>query len=517
MTNATSKGNREPILELQNVTKRFFGVPALRDVSLDLRAGEIHALVGENGAGKSTLMKILSGSYPCHEYEGEVWLNGQAQRFRSPGDAEAAGIAMIYQELSLHLDLTIGENIFLGRLPTGRAGLVNWASAWSRSRALLEEVGLDESPRTVLRQLSANQQQRVAIAKALAQEPCILILDEPTAALSVTEADRLMEMLLELKGDGYACFYISHRLDEVLRIADRVTVLRDGMKVSTCERAEISVARIIEDMVGRRIEAMYPGRTVTPGPVVLRVENLSVPHPSIPGKQLLEGISLELRRGEILGLAGLVGAGRSELVKALFGAIKAGGGTRVEIEGRPVASDSPHEAIAAGIGLVTEDRKKDGFIATMDIKQNITLASLSLIATRGRIDRARERAVAEDFINRLSIRAPGPDASIISLSGGNQQKTILAKWLMRPLKVLILDEPTRGVDVGAKVQIYHLMNELVGRSLGIIMISSELPELLAMCDRFVVLGRGRIQDEFTRAEASAERLMRAATIVNTDQ
>lgn len=516
MTNPSIQSRREMVLEIRNVSKQFFGVPALRDVSVDLRGGEIHAIVGENGAGKSTLMKILSGSYSCDEYTGEIRLMGQILRLHSPRDAERAGIAMIYQELSLHLDLTIGENIFLGRLPTRLPGLVDWPLVWRLSNAILERVGLDESPRTVLRQLSQNRQQRVAIAKALAQEPSVIILDEPTAALTAAEADLLMTLLLNLKGQGYLCFYISHRLDEVMRIADRVTVLRDGARISTYDRNQLNADRLIEDMVGRRVGALYPVREVPLGEVVMRVRNLTVPHPYIPSKNLLEDVSLDLRQGEILGLAGLVGSGRSELVKALFGVIEHDGHARIEVDGREVSVRSPHEAIDMGIGLVTEDRKKDGYVWTMDLKENMTLASLRLIARRGRIDKSRERELAEDFVERLSIRTTGADAAMDSLSGGNQQKAILAKWLMRPLKVLILDEPARGIDVGAKAQIYHLMNELVGRGMAIIMISSELPELLAMCDRLVVLARGRIRDEFSRDEASAERLMRAATIADTE-
>lgn len=512
------------LLELTGITKRFFGVPALRGVSLDLRRQEIHALVGENGAGKSTLMKILSGVYPCSDYEGRVVIDGSERRFCDPHDAEAAGIEMIYQELSLHLDLTIAENIFLGKLPTTRRGLVDWSRMYREADAALAQVNLPVSPKTILRQLSASQQQLVAIAKALTRKPGILILDEPTSVLTEPETDNLFGLLAKLKGSGVSCIYITHRLNEVMRIADRVTVLRDGENVSTFERADMNADKIVEDMVGRRIETMYPKPpigaesssvgarfAVASQEEVLRVEHVSIPHPYTPRKNIIDDVSFCLRKGEILGLGGLVGAGRSELVKAVFGATGHDGRARVFLEGKPLEISGPGDAIDAGIALLTEDRKKDGYVGTMDIRCNMSLASLAQVSRRSLMDFRKERALGEQLMQRLSVKATGIDASVLSLSGGNQQKVVLAKWLTKPLKVLILDEPTRGIDVGAKVQIYRLMTELAGSGVGIMMISSELPELLSMCDRHIVLANGRIVDEFDRANASPERLLRAAT------
>lgn len=460
----------ETVLELLNITRKFYGVSALQDVSLDLRRGEIHALVGENGAGKSTLMKILSGGYSRHEYQGRIIIAGKDVRFYTPLDAERAGIEMIYQELSPHLDLSIAENIFLGRLPTRRFGLVGWRQVYQEAERALMEVGVHLPPSTTLRQLSTSEQQLVAIAKALWRRPKILILDEPTSALTDHEAHNLFDLLVRLKERGLSCIYITHKLDEVLRIADRVTVLRDGRKISTTERAKINADRIVEDMVGRRIETMYPESTVEIGDEVLRVEHMSIPHPYTPHKNIVDDVSFSLRRGEILGLAGLVGAGRSEIAKALFGAIDHDGGSRILLEGRPIQISEPGDAIRAGIALVTEDRKKDGYVGTMDVKQNVSLASLALVSRRSILDLHKERQMAERFSRELSIKSVGVDSSILTLSGGNQQKVVLAKWLTRPLKVLILDEPTRGIDIGAKVQIYRMMSELVQQGVGIITI-----------------------------------------------
>lgn len=505
------------LLELQGITKRFHGVPALKNVALDLRRSELLALVGENGAGKSTLMKILSGVYPCSEYEGRIIIEEREQRFHGPRDAEAAGIEMIYQELSLHLDLTVAENIFLGNLPKTPRGLVDWKRIYGDAQKAMAQVDLEMSPRTILRQLSASEQQLIAIAKALCRKPRILILDEPTSALTEHETENLFNLLARLKNTGISCIYITHRLNEVMRIADRVTVLRDGENVSTVERSEMNADKMVEDMVGRRIEKMYPKLNVEIGEELLRVEHVSVPHPYTPRKNIIDDVGFSLRRGEILGLAGLVGAGRSELVKALFGAIDHDNRARVMLQGKHLVIRTPSDAIDAGIALLTEDRKKDGYVGTLDICQNISLASLPHVSTHGWLNFSKERRSAEGLMRKLTIKADSVRASILSLSGGNQQKVVLAKWLMKALKVLILDEPTRGIDVGAKVQIYQLMAELAQSGVGIIMISSELPELLAMCDRYIVLANGRIVDEFEREEASAERILRAATGAGENQ
>ena len=498
------------ILSMRDITKRFFSVTALEDVSINLLGGEVHALVGENGAGKSTLMKILSGSYPSSEYEGVIEIRGEPVSFSSTHDAERAGIQMIYQEISLNPDLSVGENVFLGNLPRRRIPFfVNWRKTMRLTVEALGRVGLDVSPREVVRRLSTSQQQLLSIAKALYRHPHILVLDEPTSALTETETQTLMGIISRLRTEGISCIYISHKLDEVFGIADRVTVLRDGRVISTTTRSAVQPEKVIEDMVGRRIETMYPKVKVPLGEEVLRVENFVVPS-RIPGRNIVEDVSFSVRAGEILGLGGLVGSGRSELVNAIFGASRRSAG-KVFIGGKEVALDSPEDAIRHRMGLLTEDRRATGFVGTMNIRENTTLASFDKIFGRLFIRRAAEREIARTYFSQLNVRAPGIETSILSLSGGNQQKVVLAKWLMTDVRILFLDEPTRGIDVGAKVEIYSIMTALARNGVAIVMISSELPELLAMCDRFVVLAKGKSSGNFTCDEISDALFMKAAT------
>ncbi len=498
------------ILSMRDITKRFFSVTALEGVSIDLLGGEVHALVGENGAGKSTLMKILSGSYPSSEYEGGIEIRGKPVSFASTHDAERAGIQMIYQEISLNPDLSVGENVFLGNLPRRRIPFfVNWQKTMRLTVEALGRVGLDVSPREVVRRLSTSQQQLLSIAKALYRHPHILVLDEPTSALTETETQTLMAIISRLRTEGISCIYISHKLDEVFGIADRVTVLRDGRVISTTPRSALRPEKVIEDMVGRKIETMYPKVKLPLGEEVLRVENFVVPS-RIPGRNIVEDVSFSVRAGEILGLGGLVGSGRSELVNAIFGATRRSAG-KVFIGGREVVLDSPEDAIRHRMGLLTEDRRATGFVGTMNIRENTTLASFDRIFGRLFIRRAAEREFARTYFSQLNVRAPGIETSILSLSGGNQQKVVLAKWLMTDVRILFLDEPTRGIDVGAKVEIYSIMTELARNGVAIIMISSELPELLAMCDRFVVLAKGKSSGNFTCEEISDSLFMKAAT------
>jgi len=500
----------EVVLKMSTITKRFYSVTALEGVSLDLNRGEVHALVGENGAGKSTLMKILSGSHPSSAYEGEIEVNGKRVSFASTHDAERAGIQMIYQEISLNADLSVGENVFLGNLPRRAIPwLVNWRSTMALTTEALQRVGLDVSPREVVRRLSTSQQQLICIAKALYRHPHILVLDEPTSALTGTETQTLMAIIAKLRGEGISCIYISHKLDEVFGIADRVTVLRDGHVISTTPREAVQPEKIIEDMVGRKIETMYPKVKLPLGGEVLRVENFTVAS-RIPGKNIVEDVSFSVRAGEILGLGGLVGSGRSELVNAIFGSTGRLSGN-VFIEGKPVSLNSPEDAINNRMGLLTEDRRATGYVGTMNIRENTSLASFDQIFGRVFIRRAAERSLAESYFRQLNVRAPGIETSILSLSGGNQQKVVLAKWLMTNVKILFLDEPTRGIDVGAKVEIYTIMTELARNGVAIVMISSELPELLAMCDRFVVLAKGKSSGNFTCEEISDSLFMKAAT------
>lgn len=498
------------VLRMNNISKSFFAIKALEDVSLELFTGEILALVGENGAGKSTLMKILSGSYPAGSYDGAIEINNMEVRFHSTKDAEHEGVEMIYQEISLHADLSVAENIFLGNLPRKRLkAFVDKKRMAALAREAVDFIGLDVNVTDMVGRLSTSELQLVSIAKALYRKPKILVLDEPTSALTSKETVRLIEILRSLKEKGISCIYISHKLDEVFEIADRITVLRDGCVISTYKRDEIVAGKIIEDMVGRKIENMYPKTIIPTGKELLRVENFTIPS-RVPYMNLLENVSFDLRAGEILGLGGLVGAGRSELVNAIFGCEPKVSGT-VHLRGAKIKDTNPKEAIKNRVGLLTEDRKKSGFVGTMNIRENISLASLEKIKGSVFIKKSRERNFAKEQFDKLRIKAPDLETNIMNLSGGNQQKTVLAKWLMADAEILILDEPTRGIDIGAKVEIYKIMEELVKRGAGIIMISSELPELIAMCDRFIVFYKGKARGEFTRDEITEELYMRAAT------
>jgi len=500
----------KPILEMRNITKKFPGVIALKNVTFYVKKGEILALVGENGAGKSTLMKILSGSYSHDSYEGNIFINGHKMNFANPKQSEDAGIAMIYQEISLHLDLSVAENIFLGNWSKRFGGIVNWKKMRNDSKRYLDVVKLDVDPTEILRNLSTSQLQLVSIAKALSKEPQILVLDEPTSALTTNEAGTLFEILKKLKKHGLTSILISHKLDEVFQNADRITVLRDGEVISTSEKRDASRDKVVSDMVGRKITGYYPKETVEIGKPILRIENFTIPHPYNAMKNIVENVSFELHQSEILGIAGLVGSGRSELVNAIFGSIWRKEGD-IYIDGKKVEIKKPSDAIKHGIGLITEDRKKDGLIEILSVKENITLAMLRMISKLGVINFQKERDQAEVYYEKLNIKAPGLDTLIQTLSGGNQQKVVLSKWLMSNPRILLMDEPTRGIDVGAKHEIYKIMIELVKKGISIIMISSEMPELLAICDRFIILSSGKIRGEFKAGETSHEHIMQLAT------
>ena len=499
------------ILAMDNITKRFTGTIALNEVSLKLYGNEILGIVGENGAGKSTLMKILSGSYPHPEYEGTITCNGKECRFHNAADSENAGIAMIYQELNLELDLTVAENIMLGRLPQNRLGLVNWKKAREMAAEVLGRVKAEIDVNVVVRSLSPSMQQLVSISRALIRKPRILILDEPTSVLTDKEAGNLMEILRSLKEQGLSCIYISHKLDEVFELCDRLVVLRDSRYINTYFKTEgYASGRIIEDMIGRKLDVMYPKIQKTIGEEVFRVEHFQVPHPYAYGKNIIEDVGFKLRKGEVLGLAGLVGAGRSELINAIFGVIPKVSG-KVFLHGKEIKIVNPWDAKEHGIGLLTEDRKKNGFVYCMSIKNNMTLTILQMIQKRLLLDFKKERRMAGKYFDTLRIKAPDMDAVITSLSGGNQQKVILAKWLMTDLEVIFMDEPTRGIDVGTKAEIYKLILDLAAKGISIVMISSELPELLAMCDRIVVLGKGAVQAELSREEATELKVLQLAS------
>lgn len=498
------------VLRMKNITKRFYSVTALDDVSIDLYRGEILALVGENGAGKSTLMKILSGSYPENSYEGEIEVDGEQVHFMSTHDAEDTGIEMIYQEISLNPELSVAENIFLGKLPRRKVKwFIDWKTTSALGREALEQVGLDVDADEQVRLLSTSQQQMISIAKAVYRNPRILVLDEPTSTLTETETETLMEIIRGLRSRGISCIYISHKLEEVFNIADRLTILRDGSVISTYVREDIKAEKVVEDMVGRKIESMFPKVELPIGEEVFRVENLTIPS-RIPGKNIVEGISFTVRRGEILGLGGLVGAGRSETINAIFGSIKKTSG-EVFVDGKKAEINSPKDAIQYKMGLLTEDRRVSGFVGTMNIRENVSLASFEKIFGKLFINSGAEKQFVQDFSNQLNIKAPTIETNVLNLSGGNQQKVVLAKWLMTGVKILFLDEPTRGIDVGAKVEVYNIMTELARNGVAIVMISSELPELLAMCDRFVVLYDRRVTGEFSRQDVTENKYMAAAT------
>ena len=503
--------NQQPVvLQMQAITKYFPGVRALYEVNLDARKGEILALVGENGAGKSTLMKVLSGVYPIGTYEGEILVDGASVGFHTTREATRAGIAIIHQELNLIPYLSVGENIFLGWEPS-RLGLINWDKLFGDARALLQRLNMPMDPRRLVADLSVGQQQMVEIAKALALESRILILDEPTAALTVSETEHLMRILRDLRAEGVTCVYISHKLEEVAALADRVTVLRDGQTVGTLDIADANRDKIVSMMVGRTIEEFFPKQVFPRGEVVLDVRGVTAEDVEHEGRNRLEDITFAVYAGEVVGLAGLMGSGRSELAMTLFGAWPGKTSGVVSIDGNAVTPQTPREAINAGIALVTEDRKGTGLVLSLSVRENLTLASLAAVSAAGVVSAGKERESARGSIQSLAIKTTSMEMLVNTLSGGNQQKVVVGKWLATNPRVLILDEPTRGVDVGAKVEIYNIINRLVSEGVAVIMISSELPEVLGMSDRILVMHEGRMARELSRDEATQENIMHAAT------
>ena len=499
-----------PLLEMKNIVKDFPGVRALDGVSFTLEAGEFHALVGENGAGKSTLMKILSGVYPAGSFDGEILINGQERHFKGIRESEAAGIAVIFQELSLVKELTVAENIFLGREPA-RFGIVNWPELFQSAAKLLGKLHLDLDPRTTVGSLGIGQQQLVEIAKALSQDASILVLDEPTAALTDTEVETLFDILKQLKKDGVGMIYISHKLDEVFRMSDRITILRDGRTVGTESTAALTRNVVIARMVGREVGDIFPKSRHHLGETALEVRNLSAYFLDQPEKAAVKDVSFSVRKGEVLGIAGLMGSGRTELLSTIFGAWEGRRTMELRVEGKPVAIDSPADAIANGIGFVTEDRKRFGLILEHAILDNMTLAGLKNISGKYLTHRSRELHAVKGPMGVLRIKAASPMMAADTLSGGNQQKVVLGKWLLTDPRVLFLDEPTRGVDVGAKQEIYAEINRLAEEGMAIVLVSSELPELLGLSDRVMVLHDGEVTGQFTQADATPERVMAAAT------
>ena len=500
------------ILVMKNITKEFPGVKALDNVNLEVARGEIHALVGENGAGKSTLMNVLSGTYPYGSYTGDIIYNGEICRFSKLKDSEEKGIVIIHQELALIPELSIGENMFLGN-ERGKKYSINWDETYAEAEKYLRIVGLSESSKVLIKDIGTGKQQMVEIAKALAKKAKLLILDEPTSSLNENESKALLDLLLEFKKQGMTSIIISHKLNEVSYVADSITVVRDGKTIETLVKGkdDISEDRIIKGMVGRDLSDRFPKRPdVKIGDVELEVKDWTVYHPLYAGKKVVDNVSFHVNKGEIVGFAGLQGAGRTELAMSIFGHSY---GTNisgtVKIDGKEVKMTSPREAINQGIAYVTEDRKGNGLILSNPIRVNTTLANLGGVSTRGVIDIDKEHMVAEDYRQKLKTKCTGVEQKVGNLSGGNQQKVLLAKWMYADPDILILDEPTRGIDVGAKYEIYCIMNDLVAQGKSVIMISSELPEVLGMSDRIYVLNEGKLVGEFMAEEATQEKIMGA--------
>lgn len=501
------------ILEMRSITKTFPGVKALSDVTLEVARGEVHAICGENGAGKSTLMKVLSGVYPHGTYDGDIVFENEVVEFKDIRDSEAKGIVIIHQELALSPYLSIAENIFLNNEVTGPLGLIDWNKTNLEAKKLLARVGLDEDPVTRILDIGVGKQQLVEIAKALSKEVKLLILDEPTAALNDADSDHLLDLILHLKEQGITSIIISHKLNEIKKIADSVTVIRDGKTIETIRRADVSEDRIIKGMVGRDLENRYPDHTPHIGEEVLRVEGWTAHHPQDVNRVMVDNVDLTVHAGEIVGIAGLMGAGRTEFAMSLFGHSY---GSRISGKvykrGVEIKTRTVDEAIRNGIAYATEDRKMYGLNLIEDIKRNISMASLRKLVRGGLVNDNEEYKVANEYRQSMNIKSPTVLAKTGQLSGGNQQKVVLSKWIYADPEVLILDEPTRGIDVGAKYEIYTIINRLASEGKAIIVISSELPELLGICDRIYALSEGRITGQMPVSDATPEALLKLMTL-----
>ena len=494
---------------MRNITKTFPGVKALDNVQLQVERGEIHALVGENGAGKSTLMNVLSGIYPYGSYEGDIVYNGKVCNFHTIKDSEGCGIVIIHQELALVPYMTIAENMFLGN-ERANSGVINWNETYELAKKYLDIVGLKESPQTLIKDIGVGKQQLVEIAKALAKNAKLLILDEPTSSLNEEDSKALLELLLKFKKDGMTSIIISHKLNEVSYVADKITVIRDGCSIETLDKQvdDFSESRIIKGMVGREMSDRFPKREPHISDIKLEVRNWTAYHPLYSERKVVDNVNFNVRKGEIVGISGLMGAGRTELAMSLFG--KSYGENisgELFIDGKEVKLNSVKDAIAHGLAYVTEDRKGNGLILSNPIKINTTLANLNGVSKNGIIDKDEEYNVASEYREKLGIKCPTVEQNVGNLSGGNQQKVLLAKWMYTDPDILILDEPTRGIDVGAKYEIYCIMNDLVAAGKSVIMISSEMPEILGMCDRIYVMNEGKMVAELKGSEASQEKIM----------
>ena len=500
----------EVILEMRNITKIFPGVKALDNVNFSVTQGEIHALVGENGAGKSTLMNVLSGVYPHGSYSGDIYFEGKECQFRDITESEAVGLVIIHQELALIPFLSVAENLFLGN-ERAKNGVIDWNETVSSTKELLDRVGLHESPDTLITNMGVGKQQLVEIAKALAKEVKLLILDEPTASLNESDSEKLLELLLQLKRHGVSSILISHKLSDVSKVADSITILRDGATIETldCNKDDITEDRIIRGMVGRDLTHRFPPRDSQVGDVIFEVRDWNAYHPLHEDRKVSNNVNINVRRGEVVGISGLMGAGRTELAMSIFGRAygKRISGTAYK-HGEEIDISSIDKAISNGIAYATEDRKAYGLVLIQEIKDNITLANLEEISNRGVINEPQEMTVTSEYRDKLNIKSSSIRQLALNLSGGNQQKVVLSKWLFANPEILILDEPTRGIDVGAKYEIYTIINRLVSEGKGIILISSELPEILGVCDRIYVMRDGKIVGEMPASEASQEKVMK---------
>ena len=501
-----------PLLEMRAITKTFPGVKALDNVNLKVEEGEIHALVGENGAGKSTLMKVLSGIHPYGSYEGEILYDGKECQFQTIRDSESLGIVIIHQELALVPYLTIAENMFLGNEQRQMKGIIDWDATFANAEKYMRIVGLEDSPRELIKNIGTGKQQMVEIAKALAKNVRLLILDEPTSSLTEADSKKLLDLLLEFKKTrGITSIIISHKLNEIAYVSDHITVIRDGKTIETLDKKQddFSEARIIRGMVGREMTNRFPKReNVKIGEKSLEIKHWTVHHPLYPERKVVDDVSLYLREGEVVGIAGLIGAGRTELCQSVFGKAY---GTRISgqlfKEGKEIHLNSVSEAVDAGLAYVTEDRKGDGLVLTNSIKHNITLSRLGFVSSRGVLDVDKEKARAEEYREKLSIKTPTVEQLVNNLSGGNQQKVLVAKWMYAEPEIMMLDEPTRGIDVGAKYEIYCIINAMAAEGKSVLMVSSELPELLGMCDRIYVMCEGKLVGELPVEKANQEIIM----------
>ena len=498
------------LLEMRSITKEFPGVKALSNVNLVVEEGEIHAICGENGAGKSTLMKVLSGIHPYGSYEGQIIYDGKECHHQTIKDSEKLGIVIIHQELALVPYLSIAENMFLGN-ERARRGVIDWDETYARAAQYLQGVGLHENPNTLIKDIGVGKQQLVEIAKALAKDVRLLILDEPTSSLNEQDAQNLLDLLLRLRKEkNITSIIISHKLNEIAYVADKITIIRDGSTIETLDKnaGEISEPRIIKGMVGRDLTNRFPPRQPNVGEVSMEVRNWTVYHPLYTERKVVDDVSITLRKGEVVGVAGLIGAGRTELCKSVFGRAY---GTKISgqllIDGKEVYLNNVSEAIQAGLAYITEDRKGDGLVLSDSIKHNTTLARLDFVSERGVVDVDKEYQAADEYKKKLGVKAPSVEQVVGNLSGGNQQKVLIGKWMFAQPDIMMLDEPTRGIDVNAKYEIYCIINDLVAQGKSVLMVSSELPEILGMCDRTYVMCEGRIVGEFTREEATQEKIM----------